>query len=145
MASELINPLTNKKDIPDIRPGDTVKVYQKINEGKKEKNQIFTGRVISIKHGQEAGGTITVRRESKGAGADVAVEKIFPIYSPIVSKIEITERKKVRRAKLYYLRKIKKRIHLKKGKEINKKNLGKEKEEKGEGDNKKEEKIDKGE
>lgn len=118
MTTETNNP--SKNNIPDIRPGDTVKVYLKVEGGSKTKNQIFSGRVIAIKHGREPGATITVRRESKGTGADVAIEKIIPIYSPLVSKIEIVERKKVRRAKLYYLRNLTKKIHFKKGKEINK-------------------------
>jgi|GEM_PF-2010595 len=134
MTTELKNSLKEKQKIPDIRPGDTVKIYLKIkakpNAKKGAKNQIFAGRVIAIKHKSEPGATITVRRESKGTGADVAIEKIIPLYSPIVSKIEIVERKKVRRAKLYYLRKLKKKIHLKKGKEINKSVQKEKKEEK---------------
>ena len=118
MTTELKNPSLEKHITLDIRPGDTVKVYLKVEGGSKTKNQIFSGRVIAIKHGHEPGATITVRRESKGTGADVAIEKIIPLHSPIVSKIEVVERKKVRRAKLYYLRKLTKKIHLKKGKEI---------------------------
>jgi len=96
-----------KKELPDIRPGDRVKVSQKI----KEKNQIFEGEVIARKHGKEMGATITVRREIGGVG----VERIFPLHSPTIEKIEILKRGKVRRAKLYYLRKKEgKRIKLKK-------------------------------
>ncbi len=92
-----------KEDLPDIRPGDTVCIYQKIKEGEKEKIQSFEGVVIARKHGKEIGATITVRREISGIG----VERIFPIHSPTIEKIEILKRGKVRRAKLYYLRKAK--------------------------------------
>ena len=100
-----------KQDIPDIRPGDTVKVYQKIKEGDKERTQVFEGLVLARKHGKEAGATITVRR----VVSEVGVEKIFPIHSPSIEKIEILKRGKVRRAKLYYLRGVKgKKARLKK-------------------------------
>ena len=92
-----------KKNILDIRPGDTVKVHQKIKEGSKERTQIFEGLVLARKHGKEAGATITVRKVVSGVG----VEKIFPIHSPLIVKIEIIKRGKVRRAKLYYLREAK--------------------------------------
>lgn len=92
-----------KKALPDIRPGDTVCVYQKIKEGDKEKVQAFKGIVIARKHGKEIGATITVRREISGIGT----EKIFPLHSPVIEKIEILKRGKVRRAKLYYLRRAK--------------------------------------
>lgn len=89
-----------KKDLPGIRPGDTVKVYQKIKEGDKERVQAFEGLVLARKHGKEMGATITVRKVVSGVG----VEKIFPLHSPTIEKIEIIKRGKVRRAKLYYLR-----------------------------------------
>jgi large subunit ribosomal protein L19 len=92
-----------KKDLPDIRPGDTIQVYQKIKEKKKEKIQIFEGLVIARKHGKEIGATITVRKVIGGIG----VEKIFPIHSKTIEKIEVLKKGKVRRAKLYYLRKAK--------------------------------------
>jgi large subunit ribosomal protein L19 len=92
-----------KKDLPDIRPGDIVKVHQKIKEGDKERIQVFEGKVISRKHRKEIGATITVRKMVLG----VAVEKIFPIHSPNIEKIELVKREKARRAKLYYLRKSK--------------------------------------
>jgi len=107
-----------KEKIPNIRPGDTVKIYQKIpasakkgaKEKAKEKIQVFEGIVIAKKHGQEAGATITVRKVVDGIG----VERIFPLHLPTLEKIEITKRSKVRRAKLYYLRKAKgKRARLK--------------------------------
>jgi len=99
-----------KKDLPDIRPGDTVRVYQRIKEGDKERVQIFEGLVLARKHGREIGATITVRKVLSGVG----VEKIFPVHSPTIEKIEILKRGKTRRAKLYYLRKAKgKRAKLK--------------------------------
>jgi len=84
-----------------IKAGDVVRVYQKIKEGEKERTQIFEGIVIARKHGKEIGATITVRKEISGIG----VEKIFPIYSPTIEKIEILKEGKRKRAKLYYLRK----------------------------------------
>ena len=85
----------------DIRPGDTIRVHQKIKEADgKSRIQVFEGIVLARKHGAEAGGTITVRRVSGGFG----VEKIFPIYSPAIDKIELVKRSKVRRAKLYHIR-----------------------------------------
>ncbi len=92
-----------KKDLPNLRPGDTVKVYQKIKEGDKERTQIFEGLVIARKHGKEMGSTITVRKVISGVG----VERIFPLHSPVIEKIEISKKGKARRAKLYYLRKAK--------------------------------------
>jgi large subunit ribosomal protein L19 len=84
----------------DIRAGDTVKVHQKIQEKGKTRIQIFEGLVLAVKHGKESGGTFTVRKVMSGVG----VEKIFPIYSPVIEKIEIVKRSKVRRSKLYYIR-----------------------------------------
>lgn len=89
-----------KQQIPDIRPGDTVLVHQKIKEGDKERIQIFEGVVLAKKHGKGISSTITVRKVSQGVG----VERIFPIHAPFIAKIEIAKRAKVRRAKLYYLR-----------------------------------------
>jgi large subunit ribosomal protein L19 len=88
----------------DVRAGDTVKVTVKIRESNKGKEkvrlQIFEGLVLSRKHGNEAGATICVRKVSKGVG----VERIFPVYSPIIDKIEIVKKGGVRKSKLYYLR-----------------------------------------
>jgi large subunit ribosomal protein L19 len=92
-----------KKDLPDIRPGDTVKVYQKYKEGDKEKIQVFEGLVIARKHGKGINSTITIRKTISGIG----VERIFPVHSPNIEKIEVIKQEKVRRAKLYYLRKAK--------------------------------------
>jgi len=84
----------------DIRSGDTVRVHLKIQEKGKTRLQVFEGLVLARKHGSEAGATFTVRRVSQGVG----VEKIFPLYSPMIEKIEITKRSKVRRSKLYHIR-----------------------------------------
>ena len=84
----------------DLRSGDTIRVWQKIVEKGKTRLQAFEGLVLARKHGREAGATFTVRRIASGVG----VEKIFPLYSPIVDKIEIIKRSKVRRAKLYHIR-----------------------------------------
>ena len=90
-----------KKKVPDFRAGDTVRIYCKIKEGDKERIQLFEGVVISRKgHGREA--SFTVRKVSYGVG----VERIFPLHSPLIDRIEIAARGKVRRAKLYYLRKL---------------------------------------
>ncbi|MEX0919105.1 MAG: 50S ribosomal protein L19 [Candidatus Paceibacterota bacterium] len=84
----------------DIRPGSTVRVYQKIQEKDKTRLQMFEGMIIARKHGSEPGATFTVRKVASGVG----MEKIFPLYSPMIDKIEIVKRTKVRRAKLYYIR-----------------------------------------
>ena len=84
----------------DLRVGDTVKVHQKIEEKGKYRIQIFEGLVLARKHGSEAGATFTVRRVASGVG----VEKVYPLYSPMIDKVEVTKRSRVRRAKLYYIR-----------------------------------------
>lgn len=83
-----------------LRSGDTVRVWQKITEGDKTRLQAFEGLVLSRKHGDEAGGTFTVRKVIDGVG----VERIFPLYSPTIDEIEVLRRSKVRRAKLYFVR-----------------------------------------
>lgn len=83
-----------------IRPGDTVRVHQKVIEKGKTRLQVFEGLVLAVKHGTEAGATFTVRATMSGIG----VEKIFPLYTPIIDKIEIVRRSKVRRSKLYFIR-----------------------------------------
>lgn len=99
-----------KTDLPEIRPGDTVRVYQKIKEGDKERIQVFEGLVIARKHGKGITSTITVRKII----SEIGVERIFPLHSPTIEKIETLRRGRVRRAKLYYLRKAKgKRAKLK--------------------------------
>ena len=100
-----------KKGLDDIRPGDTIKVHQKIKEKDKQRIQVFEGLVLARKHGKGISATITVRKLVSGIG----VERVFPLHSPNIEKIEIVKRGKVRRAKLYYLRKAKgKKARLKK-------------------------------
>ena len=86
-------------NIPDITPGDTVKVSSKIVEGGKERTQVLQGIIISMRRGG-AGANFTVRHVAYGVG----VERTFPLYSPLVEKVEVVRHGKVRRAKLYYLR-----------------------------------------
>jgi large subunit ribosomal protein L19 len=88
-------------DMPDFLPGDTVRVHVKIKEGDKERIQIFQGVVISKKKGG-INATFTVRKVSYGVG----VERVFPMNSPILDRVEIVTRGRVRRAKIYYLRKL---------------------------------------
>jgi large subunit ribosomal protein L19 len=88
-------------DMPDFGPGDTIKVHVRIKEGDKERIQVFQGVVIRKKRGNTRA-TFTVRKVTYGIG----VERIFPFHSPSIDKIEIIKRGKVRRAKLYYLRKL---------------------------------------
>ncbi|MAF32750.1 MAG: 50S ribosomal protein L19 [Desulfobacterales bacterium] len=88
-------------DHPDFSAGDTVKVSVKIREGEKERIQIFQGVVISKRKGR-TNATFTVRKVSYGVG----VERIFPLHSPIIDKIEVISKGRVRRAKIYYLRKL---------------------------------------
>ncbi|MFA6322018.1 MAG: 50S ribosomal protein L19 [Candidatus Buchananbacteria bacterium] len=99
-----------KEALPELKPGMTVRVHQRITEtgpkGEKQRIQVFEGMIIAHKHGLEPGATITVRKISEGIG----VEKIFPLHSPNVIKIEPVKQATVRRAKLYYLRDYKKRL-----------------------------------
>jgi large subunit ribosomal protein L19 len=108
-AVKVTNP--EKKTDLTIKPGMTVRVHEKIKEKnakgvEKERIQVFEGIVLARKHGQEAGSTITIRKVSDGIG----VEKIYPINSPIIAKIEAIKQAKVNRAKLGYLRHSKKRL-----------------------------------
>src|SRR6266436_7804433 len=95
-----------RKDLPEFRPGDTVRVNVRLKEGEgekeKERIQTFEGVVIS-KKGRASGATFTVRRVSFGVG----IERIFPLHSPTISSIDVVGRGKVRRARLYYLRELK--------------------------------------
>lgn len=84
----------------NVKPGNTVRVWQKIKEGNKTRLQAFEGLIIAHKHGYEPGATFTVRKVSGGIGC----ERIFPLFSPNIEKIEVVRRSKVRRAKLYYVR-----------------------------------------
>lgn len=86
--------------MPDVRPGDVIKVFQLVKEGDKKRIQPFEGLVIARKHGKGPSSTITVRKVAAGVG----VERIFSLHSPAIQKIEVLKRSKVRRAKLYYIR-----------------------------------------
>jgi|SRR3989338_5857128 len=91
---------TSESKLKNLQSGWTVKIHQRIKEGEKTRLQAFEGTVIARKHGNEAGGTVTVRRVTGGYG----IEKIFPMYLPSIEKVEILKKHFVRRAKLYYLR-----------------------------------------
>jgi len=95
-----IQELGATKKLPDFKPGYTVSVHQRIKEGEKERIQIFEGLIIKVGSGHGVDKTITVRKIVQGIG----VEKIFPVYSTNVQKIEIKKKSKVRRGKLYYMR-----------------------------------------
>jgi len=88
-----------RQDIPDFQPGDTVQVHVKVREGNKQRIQVFQGLVIGRKNGSNHE-TFTVRKISEGVG----VERIFPLHSPIIEKIAVVRKGRVRRAKLYYIR-----------------------------------------
>lgn len=103
MKKKLIefNQAQRSKKMPKLQSGDIVKVYRKIKEGSKERTQMFEGIIIAVKGRQSSSPMITVRKVSSGIG----VELILPVYSPMIEKIELVKRAKVRRAKLYYIRK----------------------------------------
>ncbi len=94
---------TQKRALPEFRPGDTIRVHVKIREGDKERLQAFEGTVIARKNRGGVGETITVRKVSFGQG----VERIFPIHAPVIDHIDVVRTGRVRRAKLYYLRELK--------------------------------------
>ena len=98
-ALKLISDSSLKKEAPAVNVGDTVKVHVKIKEGEKYRIQIFEGTVIAKKHGG-INETFTVRRVAHGCG----IERVFPVHSPVVDKVEVVRSGKVRRSKLYYLR-----------------------------------------
>ena len=104
MSHDIIKQLEQaqlKSDLPDFGPGDTVKVHVRVREGEKERIQIFQGVVICRKHGKTSpNSTFRVRKISGGIG----VERVFPLHSPMVAKIDVVRLGRVRRAKLYYLR-----------------------------------------
>lgn len=102
-----------REDLPEVRPGYTVRVHVRIKEGKRERLQAYEGIVIRVK-GSGVGKTFTVRRIGS---AGIGVERIFPYASPHVEKIQILRKAKVRRAKLYYLRNVKGKIKLKEKKD----------------------------
>jgi large subunit ribosomal protein L19 len=89
-----------RKDLPEIRAGDTVRVHTKIKEGDKERIQIFEGVVIAYRKGQPGSSMFTVRKMSYGVG----VERMFPVHSPRIDKIDVVSHGEVRRSRLYYLR-----------------------------------------
>ena len=96
---ENITKLTMENDLPDFAPGDTVRIHVKVVEGTRERIQMFEGVCIARKN-RGVNSSFTVRKISHGEG----VERVFPLYSPRIAKIEIARRGAVRRAKLYYLR-----------------------------------------
>ena len=102
MATKVVTPVNiEERKKLDIRPGDTVRVWQKIEEDKgKVRLQAFEGIVLARKHGREAGASFTVRKVIDGCG----VERTFPLYSPMIDSVEMIRRSKVRRAKLYFVR-----------------------------------------
>ncbi len=97
--TQAVDNLQMRTDLPDFRPGDTVRVHVKIKEGDKYRIQIFEGVVVAFKH-NGISSTFTVRKVTSGYG----VERIFPLHSPVIDKIEVVRSGKVRRARLYYLR-----------------------------------------
>ncbi len=102
MMHHLIQEITKEQlrtDLPDFRPGDTVRVHVKVVEGNRERIQVFEGVVIK-RRGAGISETFTVRKVSYGVG----VERTFPVHTPKIAKLEVIRRGKVRRAKLYYLR-----------------------------------------
>lgn len=93
--------MLKRKRLPDIRPGDTVRVHERVVEGSKTRIAIFEGLVIARRHGSEPGATVTVRKIAYSIG----VERVFPLYAPTIEKFEVVRRADVRRAKLHYIRK----------------------------------------
>ena len=98
-ALKMISNASMKENAPQVEIGDTVKVHVRIQEGDKSRTQVFEGTVIAKKHGGISE-TFTVRRVAHGCG----IERVFPLHSPAVDKVELVRHGKVRRAKLYYLR-----------------------------------------
>lgn len=102
MATDVVREIERKQmrsDLPEVNPGDTVRVHVKVVEGERERIQVFEG-VVLRRAGSGISETFTVRKISQGVG----VERTWPIHSPRIDKIEVTRRAKVRRARLYYLR-----------------------------------------
>jgi len=95
-----IEQMNLRANLPEVRPGDLVRVHQKIKEGDKERISAFEGLVIATKHGTGVSATLTIRKVVDGIG----VERVFPLHSPRIERIEVVRRSKVRRAKLYYIR-----------------------------------------
>jgi len=126
-----------KKGVPEIKPGDTVRIHIKTKKSDKQKNEIFEGVVLAKKHGKGISSTITVRNVISGVG----VERIFPIHSPNITKIEVVKRAHTKKSKLYYLREAKGKKKRLKRKEMKKKEIW-EKEPKPEKNKSEEEKPD---
>jgi len=99
-ALELIAKSSTQTNLPSFKVGQTVRIHQKIKEGDKQRLQVFEGIIIKTRQGTGINGTITVRKVVDGVG----VERVFPIHSPLIAKIELTKEAKVRRSKLYFLR-----------------------------------------
>ncbi len=99
MNQEHVDKLSADRDVPEVAPGDTVRIHVKVKEGTRERVQLFEGVCIARKN-RGVNSSFTVRKISHGEG----VERVFPLYSPRIAKIEIAKRGAVRRAKLYYLR-----------------------------------------
>lgn len=120
---ETFNKQYLKSNTPDLQAGDIVRVYQKVKEQDpseksgqaKERIQVFEGVLLAKKHGKGVSGTITVRKISQGVG----VERVFPLHSPLVEKIEVARKTKVRQGKLYYLRSLQGKKARLKAKEFN--------------------------
>lgn len=102
LSTEILNKVSPapKKKIPKFEVGQTVRVHQKIKEGDKERVQVYEGLIIAINSGYGVNATITVRKVVQGIG----VEKVFPVFSPLIEKFEVKKKSKIRRAKLYYMR-----------------------------------------
>lgn len=100
LNTSFLSPKLAQRANLDVRAGDTVRVHVKIEEKGKTRIQMFEGLVLARKHGSETGGTITVRKISHGVG----VERIFPVYSPMIDQIEVIRRARTRRSKLYFIR-----------------------------------------
>ena len=98
--AKLESTFRRQQPLPEFRAGDTVKVHYRVREGEKERIQVFQGVVIRRHGGQGVGATFTVRKVSYGVG----VERTFPVNSPLIQKLEVARRGRVRRARLYYLR-----------------------------------------
>ncbi len=98
-ALKMISDSSLKAEVPSVQIGDTVRMHVKVKEGSRERIQVFEGTVIAKKHGGISE-TFTVRRVAHGCG----IERVFPLHSPVVDKVEVVRNGKVRRAKLYYLR-----------------------------------------
>lgn len=96
-----LNEQYGRKQLPDLRAGETVRVHQKVQEGEKSRTQIFEGLIIAVKHGRGLNGSFTVRKIGIGG---VGVERVFPMHMPSIIKIDRVKKAKVRRSKLYYMR-----------------------------------------